>query len=1528
MPNPADVAALAEARAGARVVDAKRRGIETQLRVSQRRLDDLVASGGQSALIDALLRRIDVLSADLDRTTERLNEALARVQELGDRVAAQEQSEAPIAGLDGQIPMALLPVRIETRYADGGATLHVRLFPDQVHVDAHELQLTEDEAGAGRAYWERRWAAPDDSDEARAAWTAIASGRRPTRARWIVEVTTPANPLGAPQGPQHPTVARRAATWTRPARAAALPTRWVAIGRRGDLDLFRVWSGPVTSGLEVAPGPDDEPGRVLGTEGLRWLSDPKAARQDGVLLTVSDADLFGRGQLRDGLDELVVLGVDSTLSPDDGADELARLLAAHVYGVGLSFVPQGTPTNNTADAASGHTTARAPLADALDPAGAAASDPIWSAGPRLAAALGLSEAAGAPLRSAPGTATAEHAVASALLDATWEATAGTYLGQLLRPVGRIRPAISDADIDQLRVWASAHLFASGPLPLIRVGRQPYGVLPIVDPARYQARSGDRAGQLVQTMTAKLRRWWARGAQAVPRLDGSPDLDTALVALLQRAPVAATARFRRVFPPGVIANLAGFDDLAHQQQLHGWLVEAAFHGRFAPERLRIGTLTTDPRSHPLRIPWARPAGLDQGAALPYCRELRDLVSAPDGRERLATRADTTSLAEALLALSAALELDAAHGKVVKDFASAQGSTSPLVDAVRVRHPDTIGIGVEEAAADGELSFASPKVLAGARIPGLTGTGTVADLVRGQLGGTGAAPAVDGVRRLIAALDRLGDEPGERVEWALRGLLDLYAYRFDAWCTALATQRLADLRQARPVGVHVGCYGWVEGVRPDPPGRDSLGYVHTPSVTHAVAAAVLRSGHAAHRSAAQQALAVDLSARRVRDAMAVLDGVESGQPLGALLGYRIERLLRKRDAVLTRYVLPLRRMAPLRHTDTDLTEPVESIAARDVVDGVALLERWRAPGGRETVLTDAGVSPQHRTAVSAALDTADDVFDAVGDVLLSESVYQTVAGNQERASAALAALDRQQRPVRPEVVQAPRSGTTVTHRVLVLLKDETAPDWEALIDPRGAAEPRLNAWAARLLGPPGSIVFAAEVRRGEAVHATVSATATELGLSPLGVALAARRAAADAPSELESRLARVLAAKVADASEDDRLVLLPDPPAGSVPGTWGLESVRTAAGWVERLGGRPVASGQDLQPLLHDQPAGYDPAELAVRANQAVAALTDAITALDAAAGAPAPAARAALEQAARLGVPDALPRMLAAAAEEQVVRVLATLRAAHERLAAEEASFAERADPTVDQAVEHHLLRLRIVLGDGFPVLPLFRVVEPTGLASSLADRSALLEGDDLAPLTWLHRVALVRPAVEPLSALLTAAEANDRNLNLPHLDVLQLPHGPGQRWVALPRPKGGETPGGAVGIVVHAPDGIDPAGAAAGLVVDEWTEIIPASAETTALSFHYDAPAAHPPQAILLAVPGAPETARWSFDELLGAVREAVALTHLRAVGPPELPDLGGYLPALYVPQDVTGDVPAIDLFDLARRAQRPDALPGVLGKG
>ena len=68
------------------------------------------------------------------------------------------------------------------------------------------------------------------------------------------------------------------------------------------------------------------------------------------------------------------------------------------------------------------------------------------------------------------------------------------------------------------------------------------------------------------------------------------------------------------------------------------------------------------------------------------------------------------------------------------------------------------------------------------------------------------------------------------------------------------------------------------------------------------------------------------------------------MGALLGYRVERLLH--DTVvdngrsMDRFIAPLRRLAPLvarAHPDT--TASVDTIAANNVVDGLVLYRRWK-------------------------------------------------------------------------------------------------------------------------------------------------------------------------------------------------------------------------------------------------------------------------------------------------------------------------------------------------------------------------------------------------------------------------------------------------------------------------------------------------------------------------------------------------------------------------------------------------------------
>jgi hypothetical protein len=199
------------------------------------------------------------------------------------------------------------------------------------------------------------------------------------------------------------------------------------------------------------------------------------------------------------------------------------------------------------------------------------------------------------------------------------------------------------------------------------------------------------------------------------------------------------------------------------------------------------------------------------------------------------------------------------------------------------------------------------------------------------------------------------------------------------------------------------------------------------------------------------------------------------------------------------------------------------------------------------------------------------------------------------------------------------------------------------------------------------------------------------------------------------------------------------------------------------------------------------------------------------------------------------------------------------------------------------------------------------LSASLADRSALLDGDELAPTTFLLQRSLVRPAIQNLSELLSWAEMCDSGTGPTELDVMQLPHRPADRWIATDLPSDGRVPAGRLSIVVHRTTPLEFGAPIAGLMIDDWSERIPSRAETTGVAMQFDAPGTRAPQAVLLAVPGDPESSHWTLDELTETVVEALDLARIRAVDPQQLWLAGRILPALYVANNVVGDTSAID---------------------
>jgi len=255
----------------------------------------------------------------------------------------------------------------------------------------------------------------------------------------------------------------------------------------------------------------------------------------------------------------------------------------------------------------------------------------------------------------------------------------------------------------------------------------------------------------------------------------------------------------------------------------------------------------------------------------------------------------------------------------------------------------------------------------------------------------------------------------------------------------------------------------------------------------------------------------------------------------------------------------------------------------------------------------------------------------------------------------------------------------------------------------------------------------------------------------------------------------------------------------------------------------------------------------------------------------------------------------------------TAATAHARL--DRLAELDAAAPAPEAAAAHHQLRIATVFGNSFPVLGTFSFASTSDAARSLrsAAQIALLNGDQLAPVTWMTRMARVRPDLDTLWHVVVTAEAV-AEYDADAFSVAQVPFVAGAAWAALPF--GDARPAAEAAIVVHAPSGIRNPMAA--LTVDSWTEQIPLPSETAGMSFHYDAPSNRAPQSAIVAVPPQVTDRPWNLDAIAATVREAFDLAKIRGVGLHDVPAVGAVLPALYLPLDPGGNVPSVDVDQLA----------------
>jgi len=956
-------------------------------------------------------------------------------------------------------PIVLLPVRLETRFADD-STIQVRVFPDDLHIDAFDPRLTRTELEAARAYWR---------EPGEAAWQELLGRLSPARAAWATRATRE----GAPE-PQ-----LRKEGEQRAPQISTLPSHWRCLGLLGGEAVVEERGKEIPMPLPLGVLMNDEDG--ANRKHASWLIEFSAAEEVGMAMTLKLPEGV------DHLDELFVVGVQHS-SATEASQRLRDTLMGHAFGAGLGFLAPGTPTNNTPQSRSAWSSRPEPRPPGPKPP---------KLGPKTDAA-GLAEVLGLPqaafLAECPGAGDTTGQAVAALTLLSWGA-----LGQGMVDGANGGDLVTSENLPvDIEAWRAVrdhlidHVRSRGPLPTIRVGKQPYGVLPTTSLDDWVAQADQDPTALVAFWLLRLRPHW-RAALApgwIPRVTDGVAADRTAVDVLSRLPVAVDLVVRRLLSPRAAKEKLGpkssgpvfsVGDVAAGANLR-WTMptELTSNLSFTGNATKPDYAFVTPRLDP-----------EPGNYTEVLTASRELWS-----DALAVVEDKLSPAEY-------------EQRWPLPLSTREGEAPPRRDTIFAIVTEDQHPGFVAAMLHPNNWSAWPQADLGeddALRQALDLPGMVDNLVTMELdpaaGGdeqlraearAGARKNARGARKVIDALAALEATPPEQLLRLAFEVLDVYSHRLDAWITSLASRRLRAMRESKEAtATRIGGYSWVENLHRDPEDVDVDGYVHAPSLHHAATAAVLRSGFRAHRG--EETLAVNLTSRRARIARWLLGGVRRGQELGSLLGYRFERALHDNghddliDDFRRRYPAPVAAELQDGAEQPDRWKrSTEAIAARNVVDGM-------------TLARDAQNAAAAFPAAAPMVADLVDALDAVSDLLLAESVHHLVGGNPMRAGLSADTLGRgEDVPDRFDVLRAPHRGRAITHRVAAVLPAAPvlADGWSA--DALSALEPRVEAWVADALGSASGRRLTGALISPDGGERPFDRGADELGFGALTTAL---------------------------------------------------------------------------------------------------------------------------------------------------------------------------------------------------------------------------------------------------------------------------------------------------------------------------------------------------------------------------------------------------------------------------------------------
>ena len=452
---------------------------------------------------------------------------------------------------------------------------------DIVLVVSLETALAVPEAVAVAAFWRAVWRADGAAAAVDAARVVLASAVGAARAAELEALTQPYNLDDEPAGARSrtavtssvafvilPPPAAKDQPWSQAPRVELLPDRFVLTAEAGE-ERIELLGRPIPSPLIVGPDPFADPEDALAPDGenlavpdeLRWMVDFDRAVDDGLGFRVD----LSPAQAARGFERLTVLGVRMCQNAAGGANELEGLLRAHHRGrSGLSLLAQGTPTNNTEDGGSGFTRADDPDESFDDRRAAPLFEPqsdrrLKRDGQWLAELLGIAPGTLSDVHNAGGS---DQLEARAMQTALWPATLGYFLDTMMEPV------IADEDVANARWFFTEYVSGRGAAPALRIGMQPYGILPTTAFSQIDWLSprgpigvvgGTLAGPFagaprgtvgrasfllrLHTVLQRISGDWAAMAAEVPAVGRGDDAHATLLGILGLHPTSAEFQYR-------------------------------------------------------------------------------------------------------------------------------------------------------------------------------------------------------------------------------------------------------------------------------------------------------------------------------------------------------------------------------------------------------------------------------------------------------------------------------------------------------------------------------------------------------------------------------------------------------------------------------------------------------------------------------------------------------------------------------------------------------------------------------------------------------------------------------------------------------------------------------------------------------------------------------------------------------------------------------------------------------------------------